>query len=123
MKRAWVLTIGLLLIALLAVPVISVLADSVITSSSNAGGDTSLKNPAVRAPAPQPSLLSRIGTSARNAVGAVVGQFVKKRPTTPAPSQFSLGSHKVGSTAEAGAAPTPKPQTTTDFLGLKRVGS
>ena len=48
MKRAWVLAVGLLLIALLTVPMISALADSVITASSNGGADTSLKNPAVR---------------------------------------------------------------------------
>ena len=118
MKRAWILSVGLLLIALLAVPVISALADSVITSSSNGGGDTSLKNPAVRPAPPPPSLLSRIGTSVKNAAGLVVSQFIKKKPSTPPPSQFSLGSHKVGSTVESGAPSTPpKPQSTSAWVG------
>ncbi len=124
MKRAWVLSVGLLLIALLAVPMISALADSVITASSNSGADTSLKNPAVRPTPPPPSLLSRIGTSVKNAAGLVASQFIKKKPSTPPPSQFSLGSHKVGSTLEAGAPSTPpKPQSGSAWVGSKRVGS
>jgi type IV secretory pathway TrbL component len=123
MKRAWVLSVGLLLIALLAVPVISALAGSIITSSSNSGNDTTLKNPSILPPRPQPSLLARIGASTKNMAGSVIGRFVKKKKsTTSPPSQFSLGSHKVGSTAESANSNAQKaPASTSDWVGLKRV--
>jgi len=122
MKSAWMLPVGLLLIALVAIPMISAFANPIITSSSNNGAVTTLKNPSVKPPPAAPSLLSRIGTGTKNLANLVASQFVIKKSTPPPSSQFVLGSHAVGTTAEAAAKNQKDTKTTGDWLGLKRIG-
>ncbi len=115
MKRVWIPVVGLFLTA-----VIAAFADSAMQPASATGTITKskLNNPALKRAPPQPSLLSRVAAGATNLAGAVVRPLLPKKAAPP--SQFGLGSHKAGTTVESAAA--KKPQTTGDWLGLKRVG-
>ena len=117
MKRVWIPVVGLLLIA-----VIAAFADSAMEPADATGtvAAAKAKNPAVK-PAPKSRCCHRSARAPEICSAAVTKPFVRRKLNAP-PSQFGLGSHAVGTTAESAAASPPKPQTTSDWLGLKRVG-